>query len=241
MMASVDGRLLTSRWTAPHDGSTLGEVCKAYGSVAQQLGTSAWMFGKNTLQEGFFPRTFSHKGLPKAQDHSVHHGQRPTSRMFIVADPAGDIQYTSSTVRGDGIITLLSHGVSVAYLEHLREMGVSYLFAGPDGLDLRLALETLHDEFGIESISLQGGGIINGAFLAAGLIDELSVLIYPGIDGLAGVPSIVEHLGEPDELPARGQSLELTGVSTLPHGVVALRYTVHHTSEPASNTVTAKR
>lgn len=193
------------------------------------------MFGRNTLQEGFFPRTFSHKGKPLAQDHSAHHGMRPSSRMFIVADPAGDIQYKASTVRGDGIITLLGEQVSADYLTHLKDMGISYLFAGPDGTDLRLALETLHSEFGIESISLQGGGIINGAFLEAGLIDELSLLIYPGIDGLAGVPSIFEYLGQPGEQPAHGQSLELTGVSTLPHGVVALRYKFHHTGKPTGS------
>ena len=55
-------------------------------------------------------------------------------------------------------------------------------------------MHRLRAEFGIETLSLQGGGIINGAFLKAGLLDELSLLIYPGIDGLSGVPSVFEAL-----------------------------------------------
>jgi 5-amino-6-(5-phosphoribosylamino)uracil reductase len=35
----------------------------------------------------------------------------------------------------------------------------------------------------------------------------MSVLIYPGIDGLAGVPSIFEYSGEDGELLAAGQPL----------------------------------
>ena len=71
-----------------------------------------------------------------------------------------------------------------------------------------------------------GGGKINGSFLKAGLIDEISVLIYPGIDGLAGVPSIFEYVGKPDEKPAEGQSLRHLATETLDGGTVWLRYAV---------------
>ena len=73
-----------------------------------------------------------------------------------------------------------------------------------------------------------GGGIINGEMLAAGLIDELSLVIYPGIDGLASSPSVFEYLGAADERPADGQSLELISAMPCPHGVVWLRYRFHH-------------
>ena len=46
-------------------------------------------------------------------------------------------------------------------------------------------METLGEVFGVKCLSLQGGGIIDGAFLQAGLIDELSLEVYPGIDGAA--------------------------------------------------------
>ncbi len=70
--------------------------------------------------------------------------------------------------------------------------------------------------------------IINVAFLKAGLIDEISIAIYPGIDGLSGIPSIFECVGTPNDLPAKGQSLELQSVKQLAENVVWLIYTVHH-------------
>lgn len=73
---------------------------------------------------------------------------------------------------------------------------------------------------------LEGGGIINGAFLQAGLIDEISVLIYPGIDGLSGVPNIFDHHGEADSRPAAGQTLRLLSTEVLEGGFVWIHYRV---------------
>lgn len=76
-------------------------------------------------------------------------------------------------------------------------------------------------------ISLQGGGIINGGMLAAELITELSLVIYPGIDGQASDLSIFEYLGATDERPADGQSLELLSSETAGNGIVWVRYRFH--------------
>lgn len=227
IMSSVDGRLLNERWTPLFDGKPFAEAGKAYARAGASLGTQAWMFGKNTLQQGFFPTVFNHGGSPAARDFASWSGRRDSGRMFVVADPAGEIAYTAGTVRGDNIIAVLGEGVSESYLEHLRRMGISYLFAGADGCDLPLAMHRLRAEFGIETLSLQGGGIINGAFLKAGLLDELSLLIYPGIDGLSGVPSVFEALGTGGERPAAGQSLELLHADRLECGVVRLHYKFH--------------
>jgi riboflavin biosynthesis pyrimidine reductase len=76
------------------------------------------------------------------------------------------------------------------------------------------------------TLLLEGGGRINGAFLKEGLIDEISLLVYPAIDGLAGVASIFEFIGRIDEQPAAGQSLRHISTETLEGGVVWLRYRV---------------
>lgn len=227
IISSVDGRLLNERWTQPYNGKSPGDVCKVYAEIGRELGTQAWMFGKNTLQQGFFPDVFKHERKAIAQDFNTYFGHRISERMFVVADPTGEITYTSDTVRGDNIVTILGGQVSENYLDHLRRTGISYLFAGADGYDLSLAMHKLYDEFGIESLSLQGGGIINGAFLKAGLLDELSLLVYPGIDGLSGIPSIFEYWGEKGEMPASGQALELLKADSLENGVVKLHYKFH--------------
>ena len=104
-------------------------------------------------------------------------------------------------------------------MEYLQRKGISYLFAGAKGDDLHTAMQTLAETFGVESLSLQGGGIIDGAFLQAGLIDELSLVIYPGIDGSKDSTS-----------PSQGQSLELLSVQEMENGVLWLRYKFHKNS-----------
>ena len=68
-------------------------------------------------------------------------------------------------------------------MEYLRARGISYIVAGKRNIDFKLALRRLRELFGIERMMLAGGGLINGALLDAGVIDELSVVVAPVIDG----------------------------------------------------------
>jgi riboflavin biosynthesis pyrimidine reductase len=84
---------------------------------------------------------------------------------------------------------VLTARVSDTHLAGLRQDGVSYIFAGEQQLDLGLALEILNHETGLKRPLLEGGGGSNGAFLRAGLIDEISLAICPAVDGARGAPS----------------------------------------------------
>ena len=100
---------------------------------------------------------------------------------------------------------------------------MSYIFAGATEIDLAGALETLNRELGIERILLEGGGGANGALLRAGLIDELSLVVCPVIDGSSGAP-IVFNSGDVDLGPAPLESMVLTSHEVLDGGAVWLRY-----------------
>ncbi|MEZ3525517.1 MAG: dihydrofolate reductase family protein, partial [Muribaculaceae bacterium] len=222
---SVDGRLLPGRWTAPFDGTNPSELFKEYATIGKSLGTDAWMFGKATAREAF-PYKFMPKGEPVGESGKLFVGNRTSSRLFITIDPDADIFFTSDRLRGDNILTVLGKNATTDYLAALEDKGVSYLVVD-DVCNLSEVLALVGRYFNVESISLQGGGIIDGAMLAQGLIDELSLVIYPGIDGLTTAPSIFEYLGHSDELPADGQALELLSVEQMPHGIVWLRYKFH--------------
>ncbi|WP_246695475.1 dihydrofolate reductase family protein [Methylobacterium sp. P1-11] len=123
-------------------------------------------------------------------------------------------------MHGDHAVAVLSEAVSDSYLAELREDGLSYVFAGPDGRDLANAMDALGGTFDIESLLLEGGAAINGAFLKAGLIDEIGVLIHPTVDGLAGVQSIFDYQEEADERPGAGQALRHVHTETMEGGMV---------------------
>ena len=227
-MGSVDGRLLTDRWTEPFNNKNKSELMDIYAAIGRRLNTDAWMFGKNTLCEGYFPKKFRTQDTTPLAHPAPFVADRTSTRLFVVADPDADILYESATVRGDSIVCILPKTAPAFYLEYLQRKGISYLFAGTKGNDLRAAMQTLAETFGVESLSLQGGGIIDGAFLQAGLIDELSLVIYPGIDGSKDSTSIFHYIGKGN--PSQVQSLELLSVQEMGNGVLWLRYKFHKNS-----------
>lgn len=62
--------------------------------------------------------------------------------------------------------------------------------AGKKHIDLARAAEILKETFGIERLGVVGGPAMNTAFLDAGLLDEVIVLIGAGIDGRESFPPV---------------------------------------------------
>jgi riboflavin biosynthesis pyrimidine reductase len=71
-------------------------------------------------------------------------------------------------------------------------------------------MDQLGKYFGIRTLLLEGGGHINGAFLQAGLVDEFSVLVVPGIDGRHNIPAVFDGLSvsKKKAVPLRLKSIE---------------------------------
>lgn len=177
IISSVDGRLLTARWSQPFNDTPSSALFQVYATIGRELGTSAWMFGKNTVRE-IFTEKFDKGTTPvKYDEPAVFFGERSSERIFIVFDPDSDIRFTSSVLRNDNILVVVGHNTTKEYLAHLREKRISYIIIG-NATNLREGLDMIGSEFGISSISVQGGGVLNGELLAEGLIDELSLVIY---------------------------------------------------------------
>ena len=232
IMASVDGHIQVERWTAPSGDIPKTDLMKTYSDISKTLRTDAWTFGKNTVRDIFHDKTciFPIEGKDAEKDTpigktSVYIGSRISERMFISFDPDADIIYTASQLRGCDMLAVLDQATATPrYLAHLRKMGISYIVV-EDIMKLENALETINKEFGIRSISLQGGGVLNGTMLNNGLIDELSLVVYPGLDCNKTSVSIFDNTI--DSLISR-QSLTFLSVQQKDNGVVWLRYKVNH-------------
>lgn len=230
MVSTVDGRLVVERWTSPSKGVEPNIVTQTYEEVAGRLNGQGWIVGRKSMEpmtEGSARPTKAVEAIPR----TTYIGKREGRIIAAAIDPHGKLHYGNDSIDDEHFVAVLGENVSDAYLAELREDGVSYVFAGSDGRDLAKAVDTLGNEFGIETLLLEGGGLTNGTFLKAGLIDELSLLIYPGIDGLAGVSSIFEYQGVADEKPAAGRSLRHVSTETLNGGMVWLRYHFEDSAE----------
>ena len=90
-------------------------------------------------------------------------------------------------------------------------------------MDLRLATSRLRTRFGIRRLLLEGGGNINGGFLEAGLIDEISLLIAPAIDGRREIATVFDGVTPPVKDATR---LRLLSMKKRKNGLLWLRYAV---------------
>jgi len=118
---------------------------------------------------------------------------------------------------------LLGNDVPDAHLAELAGHGVSYIVADTADIDLAAALDTLASHFPIRRLLLEGGGGINGSMIAAGLVDELQVLIVPALDGGEGVQSIVSYGSQG---LAGSVKLAFRAATPMEHGTVLLTYDV---------------
>lgn len=129
-------------------------------------------------------------------------------------------------IEGVHVVVVLTESVPDGHLRALRAGDQSDLFAGRREIDFALALTKLRRLFGIERLLVEGGGHINGSMLKAGVIDALSLLLAPAVDGLSGTPAVLELSGTEDESIAGRRRLDLTGCERLSGGVVWLRYRI---------------
>ena len=87
-------------------------------------------------------------------------------------------------------------------------------------MDLARAVEILAEKFGVERMGIVGGPKINTAFLEAGLLDEISLLVGAGIDGRGGMPSVFDGLAMEHDVTR----LKLIDVKKFDSDAVQIRY-----------------
>lgn len=218
MVASIDGRILHSRWRpATRVGGDLFE------RLHTKLGGDAWLVGRVTGQE--FAKAKAYEAhADRTYPREPWLARRNAEAYGVVLDAHGRIAWARSDIGGDPIVVVLSEQASDAHLAGLRKDGVSYFFAGERELDLACALEFLNRELGVKRLLIEGGGGNNGAFLRAGLIDEISLAICPVVDGARGAPSVFDSNARDAGLPAPVAELGLESCEVLEGGAVWLRY-----------------
>ena len=223
MAASVDGRIVADKWPdAP-------AVRREYEQIHASYAADGWMCGRVTM-EPFAGGVRSDAEVAReyvgpAREDFVAPGAHESFAVAI--DPRGRLVWKSNDIDGDHVIAVLCERVSDEYLALLRERGVSFVLAGKNDVDLALALEKIGARFGVRTLMLEGGGRVNGGMLAAGLIDEVSILVVPVADGRVGTPAVfdIERSGAPP------RHLTLETVERRSDDMIWLRYRVDNAGE----------
>ncbi len=194
MVTSIDGKVT---------GDFLGEeicsgACDIYYNINRELESNGFICGRVTMEgsftKGWYPDLSIYESVPMKRDHVV---DNLSGRYAIAFDSKGKLGWQSSKIvdpdgdpgyDGAQIVEVLTEQVDERYLGYLESMGISYLFAGKTEIDVPLALAKLKTLFGCETLLLEGGSILNGAFQRADVIDELSLVLAPTIGDKEGKP-----------------------------------------------------
>lgn len=213
MVASIDGRI---------DCAMVDKISgNEYYSTLEKLDCPTQLEGRVTMEHyNAAKEPFVACNATPVCEPSVHKATDSDAYMVAV-DTTGKLRWPSSEIDGVPLICIVSEQVSREYLEMLKDENISWICVGKDGIDLFKAMEILRNEFGVERMAILGGGHINGGFLAAGLIDEVSLLLAPGIDGRKGQTALFDGIPDMNRLPVK---LSLTSVGQLENDTLWIRY-----------------
>ena len=216
MVESIDGRI---------DCAMVDQIGgDEYYSTLKQLACPSWLNGRVTMAHyNAEPVPFTPKNPAPAGAPSFFVAERAEGYAVSV-DTRGTLIWPANRIDGQPLVCIVSEQASKDYLDDLRKKNISWIAVGREKIDLATAMEMLGKEFGVKRLALLGGGLINGGFLAAGLIDEVSLLLSPGIDGRQGRVALFDGL--PD-IPRAPFHLTLTHAEQIPNGTMWLRYLVN--------------
>ena len=184
MLQSIDGRISGQFF---HDENTQN-LSSIYQEMSNQFNADGIIYGSVTAKEIFTygnPKqiyTDSKQNIEK-EDFIV---ENENKEWIVVFDPQGTLNWKEQSLNnfrliGKSVVVILLNNVSMGYLDHLKELGISYILGGETKIDLHYVMDILYIKCKIKKLLLQGGGILNGSFVNKNLVDEISLIIAPDI------------------------------------------------------------
>ncbi len=198
MTTSIDGKVTGEFLTRPGHA----RVSEIYYQINRDYKADGYACGRVTMEGSFTNRWYPDLNQYPAVKHRMDYMVDDLTGFYAVAfDPHGRLGWKSNRIidadhdpgyDNAQIIEVLTQQVDPRYLGYLEEMEIPYLFAGEGEIDVELALTKLKQYFGINTLLLEGGSILDGAFQRAGMVDELSLVMDPVIGGAKDKPLFME-------------------------------------------------
>jgi riboflavin-specific deaminase-like protein len=117
--------------------------------------------------------------------------------LRIVVSGTGSVRCEAAVFRNrfSPVIVLTTLRAGRQRIARLREVADEVWVCGQQEIDFRDALARLRAAWGVRRLLCEGGGELNGALFAAGLVNELHVTICPFIVGGRRAPTIADGVG----------------------------------------------
>lgn len=193
ILSALDGKIAGTFMGTDAAQSTSEE----YGRIRSAYQAEAWLYGTTTTKEFTHYRKPILESVCENLPEGDYIAETDLKFYYVSLDTMGEIGWESGTFRKPGrldahVIEILTEETPLVYRAYLREKGVSYIIAGSNSLDCKVAAWKLKRLFGIDTVLICGGGTVNWTFLQQGLVDELSLLLAPAADGDPATPTVFE-------------------------------------------------
>jgi diaminohydroxyphosphoribosylaminopyrimidine deaminase/5-amino-6-(5-phosphoribosylamino)uracil reductase len=186
---------------------TLKSALSLDGRIATRSGHSRWITGAES-REAVHTLRHRHNAIMVGAETVLADDPELTTRLSVpglhptrvIVDSKLRIPETARVLNESAPKLVLStEQADVSKVARLQSLGAEVLICGSGArVDLGLAMKAL-GERNISSVLLEGGGVLNGAMLEAGLVDKLMLFYAPLIIGGEGAPSAFAFKG-PEEM-----------------------------------------
>jgi 2,5-diamino-6-(ribosylamino)-4(3H)-pyrimidinone 5'-phosphate reductase len=144
---------------------------------------------------------------------------------WVIVDSKGKTKGLLHTCRSfefcKDVIVLISQKTDTSFIDYLKERSYDYLICGDTHVDFGKAYKALTEKYGIRTIMVDSGPTLNGVLLDRGLIDEISLLVFPVLVGKRSDKLLAQL-----STGTRNVNLKLLEHENLDKGLVSLRYQV---------------
>lgn len=238
MSASIDGRIAFAPGLTMFDRHPATALLPAPDGLWQKVSAAidaTWAPGGTLMGSGTVLRAdaplkplpeFTGDPAPLQEDFLPEEVLAATRTWALLVDGRGRCRsgFKARQPADNHILHLVSHAAPAAYLAFLRRERIPYLIGGSDHADLPGALQKLTSRLGLKAVKLWGGGILNGAMVRAGLVDEIHLLVQPAAIGGRTTPTLIDCPDlQPGETPL---VLDLLSVTPGADGYLWLHYRV---------------
>lgn len=163
--------------------------------------------------------------IPEERSDLTKPDKGPGAPYFVIPDSSGITQGLLHGLRRvdycrDAIL-LVSEKTSREFIDYLEERDYDYFVSGKDKVDLPRALDWLVEKYAVETMMVDAGPTLNRVLIEQGLLDEISLLVYPILAG-GSCEKLLYQITESVE----GIKLELLKCTEVENGLVHLLYKV---------------
>ncbi len=189
--------------------------------LASRFKADAHLIGSETVRAGG-----ELYGIPSEKESDFIKPERDTGLPYwVIVDSKGKTKGLLHTCRNfefcKDVIVLVSRKIDAGFIDYLKERNYDYLICGDRRVNLKKAYNALTEKYKINTIMVDSGPTINGVLLDTGLIDEISLLVFPVLVGKRS-----DRLLAQINIGNHNINLKLLDQKNLDKGLVSLRYQV---------------